>query len=892
MEKWLPGLSLLTLITVVSGQGAQAQLLTGQFASGLDDASAIDAEAATQAAPAVDPLSPAYSLASSSPTSADSASSSEPATTIDEWLAQIEASRVQITGVRLEETTAGLQIILETAEGELTAPTTTVSGNALIAEILNAVLALPEGDEFQQFEPAEGIALVQVTELPDDRVQVVITGTDVAPTAEITATETGLTLSLAPGVAAADVVDDEALRVVVTGEEGSRYFEPEATTGTRTDTPLRDIPQSIQVIPQEVLEDQQVTQLDDALRNVSGVTPSRSGNDGTGLRFNVRGFEDASVLRDGFRLSFGANGGGTFQDLSSIEQIEVLKGPAAILFGVTEPGGVINLVTEQPLSEPFYELGFRVGNRGLINPTIDISGPLTEDRRLLYRLNAAYSTEDYFRDFDTDIERFFFAPVVSGQINENTDLTVYLEYLNEERPADFGLVAIGDGVADIPFDRALGEPGDFSKNETLRIGYTFEHRFNDSLTLRNAFSYYNVDFDNLNTSSFGFLGFDESTGELTRATVFVGDDSPSTENFDLQTNLVSEFNTGSIEHTVLVGVDLFRQNGGTVQRGNVFSPVPLNIFDPIYGNVSDTNPSDFPITFSNETQTDALGVYVQDQIALSDNLKLLLGIRYDTFEQDTTNNPSFFVPTASESSLSDDAFSPRVGLVYQPIEEVSLFASYSRSFVPNTATTSDGDLLEPERGEQFEIGAKAELLDGRLAMNLAYFDITLQNVAARDPDFPQFSVATGERRSQGVEFDLIGEILPGWNLVANYAYIDAEITEDNSGLEGNTPFNVPEHNFNLWTTYDIQNGPLEGLGFGLGFNYVSERFGDNANTFEVDSYFLTNAAISYERDNWQAALNIRNLFDVDYIESTGNSRVSRIDPGEGFTIIGSVSFEF
>ncbi|MEO0539079.1 MAG: TonB-dependent siderophore receptor [Cyanobacteria bacterium P01_A01_bin.123] len=690
----------------------------------------------------------------------------------------------------------------------------------------------------------------------------------------------------------ADETDGDSLRIVVTGEESSRYVIPTATTGTRTNTPLRDIPQSIQVIPREVLEDQQVTELDDALRNVSGVTPARSGNDGTGLRLNVRGFEDASVLRDGFRLTFGGSGAISSQDLSNIEQIEVLKGPAAILFGVTEPGGVVNLVTEQPPSEPFYELGLRAGNRGFLEPSIDISGPLTEDGRLLYRLNASYRTEDYFRDFDTDIERVFVAPVVSAQISDRTDLNLYLEYLNEERPADFGLVAIGDEVADIPLDRALGEPDDFSENETLRVGYTFEHRFSDSLTLRNAFSYYNIDFDSLNTSTFGFLGFDESTGDLFRATTFLGDDDPPLENFDLQTNLVAEFNTGSIEHTILAGVDLFRQNDGAFLRGNFFSPVPLNIFDPIYGNVPDQDPADLPLISSTESQIDALGVYLQDQVDLSDNLKLLLGIRYDTFEQDNTTNPSLFAPTASESSLSDDAFSPRVGVVYQPIEKVSLFTSYSRSFAPNTATTFNGDILEPERGEQFEIGAKAELLSGRLAASLAYFDITLQNVATPDPNFPRFSVATGQQRSQGVEFDLIGEILPGWNLVTNYAYTDARITEDNSGLEGNRLYSVPEHNVNLWTTYDIQAGPLEGLGFGLGLNYISERFGDNANSFTVDDYFLTNAAVSYRRNNWQAGLNFRNLFDVDYIQSTGNNRNSRIDPGEGFTVIGSFSVEF
>ncbi|MEM9905684.1 MAG: TonB-dependent siderophore receptor [Cyanobacteria bacterium P01_D01_bin.44] len=815
----------------------------------------------------------------------------QPATTVTEWIAQIEASQLQIIDVRLEATESGLQVTLETAGGELATSNTTVSGNALITEIPNAVLALPEGDEFQQFEPAEGIALVQVTEVSGEQVQVVITGTDAAPTAQVSTAATGLTLTLTPGVAQTGTADDP-LRLVVTGEERSRYFESTATTGTRTDTPLRDIPQSIQVIPQEVLEDQQVTALDDALRNVSGVTPSRSGNDGTGLRLNVRGFEDASVLRDGFRLTFGGAGAISSQDLSNIEQIEVLKGPAAILFGVTEPGGVVNLVTEQPLSEPFYEIAFRGGNRELINPTIDISGPLTEDARLLYRLNASYSTEDYFRDFDTDVERVFIAPVVSAQIDERTDLSIYLEYLDEERPADFGLVAIGDEVADIPFDRALGEPGDFSDNETTRVGYALEHRLSDSLTLRNAFSYYKIDFESLNTSSFAFLAFDEATGDLLRATAFLGDDDPPLENFDLQTNLVAEFNTGDIGHTLLAGVDLFRQNDGALLRGDLFAPVPLNIFDPIYGNVPDQDPSDLPIISDTESQIDALGVYLQDQVDLSDNLKLLLGIRYDTFEQENTTNPSLFAPTASESSLSEDAFSPRVGLVYQPVEAVSLFASYSRSFAPNTATTIDGDILKPERGEQFEVGAKAELLDGRFAASLAYFNLTLENVATPDPDFPNFSIATGEQRSQGVELDLIGEILPGWNLVANYAYTDAEITEDNSGLEGSTLFNVPEHNFNLWTTYDIQNGPLEGLGFGLGFNYVDERFGDNANSFTVDDYFLTNAAISYRRDNWQAGLNFRNLFDVEYIESTGNSRNSRIDPGEGFTIIGSVSVEF
>ena len=203
-----------------------------------------------------------------------------------------------------------------------------------------------------------------------------------------------------------------------------------------------------------------------------------------------------------------------------------------------------------------------------------------------------------------------------------------------------------------------------------------------------------------------------------------------------------------------------------------------------------------------------------------------------------------------------------------------------------------GDTLDPERGEQFEIGTRAELLEGRLVANLALFNIVKENVATTDPNNQLFSVAIGEQRSRGVELDVMGEVLPGWNIVANYAYTDTEITEDNDGLAGNQLFGVPEHNANLWTTYDIEEGALAGLGLGLGVNFVSERFGDNANSFTLDSYFLPNAAISSQRDSWQLGLNFRNLFDVNYIESAENSRADGINPGEGFTVVGSVSVQF
>ncbi|MGD1948138.1 MAG: TonB-dependent receptor plug domain-containing protein [Leptolyngbyaceae cyanobacterium] len=251
----------------------------------------------------------------------------QPTTGLD-LLAQIET--VQIINIQLEETEIGLQVSLENADGELPAPTTTVSGNALIAEIANVTLSLPEGNEFLEFAPVEAVAVVQVSALPGNRVQVVITGTDAPPTAAVETTATGLALSVVPGVAQAGEVD-EALRLVVTGDEDPGYAEPNATTATRTETPLIRIPQSIQVIPEAVLEDQQVIRLSDALRNVPGVVPGN--NFGGGLdTFTIRGFEGAAILRDGFRSGEAdSNGQGGLQETANLERIEVLRGPASIL---------------------------------------------------------------------------------------------------------------------------------------------------------------------------------------------------------------------------------------------------------------------------------------------------------------------------------------------------------------------------------------------------------------------------------------------------------------------------------------------------------------------------------------------------------------------------------
>ncbi|PSB68256.1 TonB-dependent siderophore receptor [filamentous cyanobacterium CCP1] len=796
------------------------------------------------------------------------------ATSIDEWMAQIEQQSVQVTDLHLNETDTGLSLVLETS-APIETPTTSILGNAVVIDIANAVLNLPDGDEFQSANPADDIALISAVSLPDGRVRVSITGVSAPPTVDVNSEAARLTVAIAPGTETATTPDD-SIQVVVTGEQDGDYVVDEATTATRTDTPLRDIPQSIQVVPQQVLEDQQVIRVRDALRNVSGIGEG-NGFGNARETYVIRGFFTNDVLRDGFleRSNFR-----TFREPVNLERIEILKGPASVLYGNLEPGGIINLVTELPLPEPRYEFQVQAGSFGTVRPSFDITGPLNDSRTVLYRVNGVYERSDGFRDYDTDIERVFVAPVVSWQISDRTDLILDLEYLRDERPFDRGVIALGGGIADIPFDRILGEPDDIAIVEEFGASLRLNHEFNDNWTLRNGLRFFTSD------NAFRFArvgGLNEETGELTRSDW--SDNQSTFWNYSIQSSLQGEFSTGSIDHTLLVGVDLFRVTDTFDNRSSLEPPPPINIFDPIYGRGDRPDRGDLlEGRFLFQDEIDNLGIYIQDQIEITDNLNLLVGGRFDVIDQDSTFNDV-------DSELQEEAFSPRIGIVYQPIQPISLYTSFSQSFTPNTGTTVDGDLLEPERGTQFEVGIRGESFDGRLTTNLAAYHLTKRNIAVTDPKNTDFSIAVGEQRSQGIELDVLGEILPGWNIIASYAHTDAEVTDDGgSDFEGNRLADVPRNAASLWTTYELQSGDLRGLEFGLGLFYASDRPGNLNNDYEIPSYLRTDARIGYTRDNWQLALNFINIFDVDYIQNGSFGRTA--NPGTPFTVLGSVSVEF
>ena len=793
----------------------------------------------------------------------------QPATTVADWMAQIAQSVVQITGVRVETTEASLQVVLETAGGELAVPATRTVGNALIAEFSNAVLALPEGGEFTQASPAEGIALVTATNLAGNTVQVAITGTDASPTAAVSAGAEGFVLSVVPGIASA-AAEEEAIQVVVTGEQNEGYNPSRASTATRTDTPLRDIPASISVIPRQLLEDQNVVRIQDALQNVSGV--NRQGNFGgtDAGGYVIRGFSQEGNFRNGLA----DNDFYSSVDTANIERIEVLRGPASVLFGQVEPGGIINVVTKQPLATPYYQVDFSAGNYAFYRPTVDLSGPLSNDGALLYRLNAAYQNAGSFRDFNFT-ERVFVSPVLSWNIGDRTSLTLDGEYLNNRYLFDRGLPSLGDRPAPVPISRLVGLPESVYDDDTLRAGYRLQHQFNQDWQLRNAFSF--VDGRLAGTYAIGGRELiDEQFSPIS-----VGRDDFRRRIYTLQAELEGRFDTGSITHRPLIGVEL-RRNTWDYTSFDVDDPILLDIFNPNYNVPLPEIPTEE--TFSYSTRRDTLGIYLQDQIAVLENLHLLLGGRFDAFQRSDDLSGSL-----EEESLS--AFNPRVGIVYQPVEPVSLYASYATSFQPDRffGRSGSGEPFEPTRGRQYEVGMKVDISES-LSATLAAFQITKTNVVTVDSIDPDLLIQVGEQRSRGVELELSGQILPGWNIITSYAYTDAITSQDNIIPVGNRIDNIPEHAASLWTTYEIQNGNLSGLGFGLGLYYAGDRFADLENTSTLPGYVRADSAIYYSRDNWRLGLNIRNLFNATYYETSQSRNI--IYPGAPLTVIGSFSVQF
>ena len=791
-----------------------------------------------------------------------------------------ESQVVKVTGVKLNPIPNGLEVILETTSRKRLQVSPSSLDKTFVVNIKNAQLAIPEGNTFRANNPALGITAITVTQQGVNSIQITVIGRAGVPTGQITQRAGSLVLSLNT----APDKTTEPIEVVSTSEPQkpeSGYRVPSATTATKFDTPLRDIPQSIQVIPRAVIEDRQVVNIEELSDNVSGVQPDPGYGGLSSAGFRIRGFTlQFENLRDGFR-DFGYL---SPRDVANIEQVEFLKGPASVLYGGgagslsgLSLSGVVNTVTKNPLDQPYHNLDFSTGSYDFYRSTLDFNQPLNPDKSLLFRLNGAYENAGSFRDFGGN-ESNLIAPALTWKIDPRTSVTFKYEHQDYNYFFDVGFPPEPEFLR-IPISRVvLAEPG-FSHADanSNSVTYDFKHQFSDNWQFRQGF---NTLLASAETQGFGQISFSNLNPDRRTLPRFAYKTNEASENFTLQNEISGKFETGPFGHNILVGLELARYQF----RYDYFrAPASaIDIYNPQYGTLPVfTSPAK-----GNESGGDNLAIYLQDLIKILPNVKILAGGRFDYNDLiDKNRQTNQLINEQTESH-----FSPRIGIVYQPSKDTSLYFNWSNSFTPQfTARSRTNSPFKPTIGEQFEFGIKQELLSKRLSANLAFYQITQQNVLTPDPVDTTYSVQTGEEKSRGIELDVTGQLLPGWKVIGTYTYTDAFVSLDNSIPVGQRLGGVPKNNASLWTTYEIQGGDLRGLGFGLGIVFAGDSQATLPNTIKLPGYVRTDAALFYRRNNYRVDLNIKNLFDTRYYEDV---EAYAIRPGAPLTILGKVSVQF
>ncbi|MGH8547299.1 MAG: TonB-dependent siderophore receptor [Methylococcales bacterium] len=655
------------------------------------------------------------------------------------------------------------------------------------------------------------------------------------------------------------------------------YNRPNASTATRTDTPIMETPVSIEVVTQQVLKDQQAIGLNDALKNVSGVVPQF----GFGYRegFVIRGFETRDFQRrDGFLIRE------TRQPLANVDRVEVLKGPAAILYGNIEPGGLINLVTKRPQTESYYSLSQQFGSFDTYRTLADATGPISSDGSLSYRLNFEYLDQDSFRDF-VSVNRKLVAPSLTWR-NDRTQVDLDFFYQNEDNFIDDGIPALGNRPAKVPRSRFLGE----ALSDTNTVNYvpavTITHQLDDDWRVR---ARYQAEITDGFYTDIGQFGLNEATGDINRF-AFIGRFNQHSHFGNL--DLTGKFSTWGLGHTLLIGGDYYDYKYLEIDNffdGPPFVTGPINIFNPIYGMIPE-NFKDQPPNDSFGARQSWYGLYLQDQIAIGEHWHLLAGFRYD----DVTTTQLRGFPVTELPEVEARKFSPRVGVLYRPVSWLSLFGSYTEGF--NVRTFSRD--AKPQFSHQYEAGVKTDFYEGRLTGTLTYYNLTKTNIQT-PTGIPNVFQTSGEVRNQGVELDLSGALTDDWRLIGTFSYIDSEITKDQNdsggpGNQGNRLVNVPRYSGSLWTTYEFGGLGLPGLTAGAGAFFVGQREGDNANTFQLPGYGRVDLLLGYSRTigptKASVQFNIENLLDKEYFVSSANR--NNILPGVPRTFLGLLRIEY
>lgn len=696
-------------------------------------------------------------------------------------------------------------------------------------------------------------------------------------------------VTLKPSDTATQILPE--IMITSTGENFEKpYAVTQTSTATKTDTPIMQTPASVQVIPEVVIKDQQAFRLQDVVKNVSGVQPWH-GYGGEIQSFIVRGFLQSSLnYRNGIRIP------ATKFDLANVERVEVLKGASAMLYGFSDPGGMISTVTKQPESEPYYSVEQRFGSYNFFRTEVNATGPLSREHGLNYRIDLSYLDTDSFRQFISH-DRIFLAPSLSWQVTPDTRMTLSYEYLDENNSYDWGIPAFGNRLAKIPLSRTFAQPGLQNQQVNHLIDFRIDHRYNDNI----RFNAGTVAARNLKNWQSIYTGRvvekldpqnpDRKLGDADRFYWF----SPEkVGTLTAWVNGIFDFETYGVKHKVLLGGEYHVTELDYQGANDKADTINIFTFDPRQSNLPIDQIRNLPMdTFFVSTRSTSQAIYLQNQMTFWEKLHILGGFRYDWVER--SQNLSWWAPDAIDAR-NDGFISPRVGILYEPTSWLSLFGSFSESFGPAFAYDTGGPrLYKFDSATQFEGGLKTQFFNGALIANLVYFDLEKTQLVT-DPTSENIRLSVPLRgKSKGVEFDIQGQIYKGLSMIGTYAYTDTKTVADPSVPEntGNRLPYAPVHQGSIWLKYDFDYEWLKGFSLGAGVFAAGRRYGDAANSYFDDTYARVDLMAAYRkrlgRTMMTAQLNINNVNDAEYFIL--RNRRSNL-PAEPLIVMGSIRLQY
>ena len=674
-----------------------------------------------------------------------------------------------------------------------------------------------------------------------------------------------------------DTAPDESVeRLTVLGTALGSYLPFGPTAGSRLNMELMEIPKAVQVVPREVIDDQQAITPNEVTRNVSAVQQAGA-NYGNDERFIIRGFRQQNAYKDGIRGSpvDGWSDNVAATDVANLEAVEVIKGPAAILFGRVEPGGVVNYITKRPGPQNAAFFRQRFGSFDLYRTEVDLNAA-TADGTVAGRVVSAYQNSGGFVDF-TGGERAFFAGALYWRIGGKTHVRLRSEFLYDQTIGPVGLpvVQAGDSpdkrrlLPGVPYDQFLGEP-EISGRTTKAFEQFVEivHQPSDAVTLTFRGAYLPTWTTNRDIELWTWVPpFWNPESETLARTFFDGRFDAWNATAQLWAATKYEIPVSwlpaalaQIEGELLAGLEWNRRQADGSRVIAQFSRI--NPFQPVYTGYELAPEPRLESLETSDYSAEEFSLVAENRLSLGGGVVLLAGVRtgYTEVKTSFSFDPIIFPPVGG--SLYEAPVSPFVGLLMRPWEPLALFASYSTSYQPPRVPTKteEGSDIKSETGEQWEVGLKWESDGGRLMAGVSGFSVKRRDMVTADPFNPVFYFNIGEQKTRGFEFDMGGEILEGWRVIASYAFLDARITEDALlGQEGNQLWAVPRNSGSVWTTYNFTDGMLDGLGAGFGVFVTGSIPNDNANTLELPARVSLDAMVSYRWGPVEFRLNGNNL---------------------------------